>query len=358
MTEPLEQEQSRSQHIGAEPEAVPLPWILAVLLRDRRLILTCGAVGFIVAVVIALLKGTYYTASFSFIPQSGEDQARSGLATIAGQFGIAVGVGGSSQSPELYAELLATRGILGEIAQDSVTDAEKGHRRIPVPVFLKIKGGSPAVTFENTVRALRTRVVTTSVASHTTGVVSVSARTPSPQASLEIAQKLLDAVNRFNVETRKSQAAAERRFTEGRLAAEQASLRAAEDALQSFLRGNRQFSSASELSFQRDRLQRDVNLHQQIVQGLAQQYEDARIREVRDTPVITVIEQPALPVVPDSKGRVLLVLVLTTVALFLGAAYAIAREGWNRQRQGGEDEASYGALEAEWQRVRKSFRKS
>jgi uncharacterized protein involved in exopolysaccharide biosynthesis len=241
---------------------------------------------------------------------------------------------------------------------DSVTELDNGRRRVPLAEFLGIKGESAPVIFENTIRSLRKDVVATSVASHTTGVVTVSARTRAPQASLEIAQKLLDGVNRFNVETRKSQAAAERRFTEGRLDAEKAALRASEDALQRFLQGNRQFGNASELAFQRDRLQREVNLHQQIVQGLSQQYEDARIREVRDTPVITIIEQPALPVIQDPRGRLLNVVILTIVAAFLGTVFVIAREGWRRQRRGSADDPSYGLLEGEWRSVRETFSKS
>ena len=359
MTERVENEASTNEQSNDEPNAVPLPWILAVFLRDRWLILTFAGVGFAIAIVLALLKGPTYTSSFSFLPQSGEDQGRAGLASLAGQFGLSVGgLGAGSQPPQLYADLLATRGVLARIARDSVTDVENGSKHVPLAVFLKIKGGSAPVILENTIRSLRKDVVITSVATHTTGVVTVSARTQSPQASLEIAQKLLDGVNRFNVETRKSQAVSERRFTEGRLEAERAALRTAEDALQRFLQGNRQFGNASELAFQRDRLQRDLNLHQQIVQGLSQQYEDARIREVRDTPVITVIEQPNLPVFEDPKGRVLTTTILTIVAFFLGSVFAVAREGWHRQQRGSPNDASYAMLSGEWRDFRDSIRPS
>jgi uncharacterized protein involved in exopolysaccharide biosynthesis len=356
MSEQQDHDPLREQYPSEDPPAVPLPWILAVLLRERRLIAAFTAIGLVLAIALALLKGPTYTSTFSFLPQSGEDQGRLGLASLAGQFGISVGgLGGGSQHPQLYADLLVTRGVLATIARDSVTD---GQRRVPLAEFLRIKGESAPVVLENTIRTLRQQVVTTSVASHTTNVVTVSSRTRSPQASLEIAQKLLDGVNRFNVETRKSQAASERRFTEGRLEAEKAALRLAEDALQRFLQGNRQFGNASELAFQRDRLQREVNLHQQIVQGLSQQYEDARIREVRDTPVITIIEQPTLPVIQDSSGRLLNTIILTIVAGFLGAVFAIAREGWDRQRRGSESDPSYGLLEGEWRNLRETFKKS
>ena len=46
------------------------------------------------------------------------------------------------------------------------------------------------------------------------GVVTFEVETFNPQLSAKIAQRLLDLLNRFNLETRQSQAAAERRFTE------------------------------------------------------------------------------------------------------------------------------------------------
>jgi uncharacterized protein involved in exopolysaccharide biosynthesis len=222
---------------------------------------------------------------------------------------------------------------------------------VPLAAFLKIEDEDPAAVLESTIKTLRSEVITTSVAAHTSGVITVSARTRSPEVSLEIAQKLLVGLNQFNVSTRRSQAAEERRFTEGRLEATKASLRAAEDALQRFLQGNRQYQGSPELVFQQERLQREVTLQQQIVISLSQQYEDARIREVRDTPVITVIEQPTLPVFSDPKGRALLVIVTTFVSFFLGVAITITRAGWHRQRRLATD-SSYSMLANEWQRVR------
>lgn len=336
--------------------AVSFAWVLAVLLRWRRAILIVSAIGFVLALVAAVLKPATYTASFSFTPQTGQDASRSGLATLAGQFGLAVG--GGTQPPQLYADLLSTREVLGPIARDSFRVATNGATRVPLAEFLGVSGSDPRVVEELTLRELRTRVVAASAATRTTGVVSVIVRTKSPEVSLEVAQRLLDGLSQFNLATRKSQAGEERRFIEGRLASAKASLRAAEDAMQSFLSANRQLGNSPQLSFQRDRLQRDVSLQQQVVMGLAQQYEDARIREVRDTPVLTVIEKPTLPAMADPRGRVTTIVLGAFVAFALAVAAVLAGEGWRRQQRESEDDPSYAQLAAEWQRVRNPFRRS
>jgi uncharacterized protein involved in exopolysaccharide biosynthesis len=318
---------------------VSVPWLITALSRGRRVVLTLAALGFLVSLVIALFRGTFYTATFSFVPQSGQDQSRSsGLASLAGQFGINLGaVTGQGPSPQLYADLLRTREILGALVKDTVVDANGS--RMPLPAFLGIKGTNQPVQAENTVRVLRDKVVGTTVAARTSGMITVTVRTRSAQASFMMAQQLLDALNSFNVAKRKSQATEERRFTEGRLADARAALRASEDAMQQFLQANRQYTGSPELVFQRDRLEREVNLQQQVVTGLAQQYEDARIREVRDTPVLTVLEDPALPALPDPRGRATTVVLGTILAGMIGVAWVIGRTGLQREatRQAKQD---------------------
>jgi uncharacterized protein involved in exopolysaccharide biosynthesis len=168
--------------------------------------------------------------------------------------------------------------------------------------------------------------------------------------SLKIAERLLEGLNYFNLITRQSQARQERRFTEGRLEAARASLRAAEDVLQRFLQANRQFAESPALTFQRDRLQREVLLQQQVVVSLAQQYEENRIREVRDTPVITIIETPILAARPDSRLWALIVCLGTVGGFCVGVLIVISRDAW-RDRAMQRDPA-LGLLSSEWKRIR------
>jgi hypothetical protein len=51
--------------------------------------------------------------------------------------------------------------------------------------------------------------------------------------------------------------------------------------------------------------QREVVNRQQVYSTLVQSYEQARITEVRDTPVITVLQSPFLPPEPDGRGLTL-----------------------------------------------------
>lgn len=319
---------------------------IALLLRERATILKFVIAGMVFGLVIALLRPASYTTTFSFIPQANEDAARGGLASLAGQFGINVGSSlGQGQSPEFYADVLRTREVLAAVAHDSIPTDTRGEEKVSIIEFLGVEGSDSAVRLDNAIRALRDELIESEIAS-TTGIVTVKVRSRSAPASLGISERLLDELNRFNLVTRQSQAKAEREFVEERLKESRAALRAAEDELQAFLQANRQIANSPSLTFQRERLAREVAHQQQVVTSLAQQYEEARIREVRDVPVITTIERPALAVRPDSRRLIFTVLAGASAAFFLALALVLARHAFRPSgRRGARNEGP--AREAE-----------
>jgi uncharacterized protein involved in exopolysaccharide biosynthesis len=306
------------------------------LLRNRWRIARWAMVGAAVAALLGFSKPAIYLASASFVPQ-GNDPGRSGLASLAGQFGVSLPAGTQSLSPDFYAKLLKSRVLLAPIARDTFAVQEMGQRRVPFLDLFKISDGSPKQREERGMMLLKSMVVVSVVKS--SGVVELAVATRWPSVSLAIVTSLVIGVNEYNQRTRQSQAAAERKFVEGRVAVANAELRAAEDRLEGFLRNNRQFASSPELTFQRDRLQRDVSLQQQVFTSLTQSYEEVRIREVRDTPVITMFETPSVRAQPESRGRVSAVLLGILLGGFIGVLVAFTSGMTARRRKGGDVEA-------------------
>src|SRR5690349_5015922 len=252
------------------------------LLRNRWRIARWMAVGGLIAAAFAIFKPALYVASTSFVTQGGTDATRSGLASLAGQLGVAIPTSNQSLSPEVYARLLKSRVVLQTIARDTFQVQEMGGKRVTFLDLFDIRDASEIRREDKGVKLLG-NIVTVGVAK-TTGVVEISVATKWRSVSLAIANELINGVNDYNERTRQSQASAERKFVEGRLAIAAADLRDAEDRLEQFLRTNMQLGGSPELTIQRDRLQRNVSLRQQVFTSLTQSYEEARIREVRDTP--------------------------------------------------------------------------
>jgi uncharacterized protein involved in exopolysaccharide biosynthesis len=306
--------------------------VAALLLRNRWRILRWAFAGALLTLAFVWTRPSLYRASASFIPQ-GADSERSSLASIAGQFGVSLPSSSQSLTPDFYLRLLKSPELLGRVARDTVVVPELGGRRVAMEDLLEIDSGSAKEREEGAVKELTDRVVAS--ASKTTSVVDFSASMKWPSVSLRVVRTLLDGVNDFNLRIRRDQASAERKFVEERLAESAAALRLAEDRLQQFLQSNRQLG-APDLQFTRDRLQREVSLRQQVFTSLTQSYEEVRMREVRDTPVITIVDEPHVPSKPIPRGRGVRTLLGFIVGALVGSMFVILGDRVSKRRAEGD----------------------
>jgi uncharacterized protein involved in exopolysaccharide biosynthesis len=300
-----------------QDDEISLFAIATVLLRNRWRIVRWAIVGALIALAAVFTRPKLYTASMSFVPQ-GADAARSSLASLAGQFGIATPSGNYSQQPEFYINLLASRELLLPIARDTFAVGEKGGTRMTFFELFEIRGAPGPAREEAAVKALRGMIKTSQI--RNAGIIRANVATKWPSVSFRISESLLDGLNAYNLRSRQGQAAAERRFVEGRLGIAKDSLRAAEDRLQDFLARNKSgINTSPHLNSALQRLERDVSSRTTIVTSLTQDYEDVRIREVRDTPTITVVESPSVSTIPAPRRRAM----STLLGLILGAGAGI-----------------------------------
>lgn len=301
------------------------------LLRRRRRIALGALGGALIAGVLSQLRPVVYTTTASFIPQGAADSPVSGLAGLAGQFGVSLPSGNQINTPDFYVSLLKTRTLFAGLVDDTLIVAEAGGKRIAIPDLLGVRV-SPARE-EETVRALKSLVATTIV--RPVGIVEVAVSTRWPSVSAAIASALLDRINEFTKSARQHQAAEERLFFEERMAVAAQELRQAEDSFMNFDRKNAQVGRSPHLTSQRDRLARSVAFRQQLYTQVAIAFENGRIKEVRDAPGITVIEKPLSTSQREPRHRVLHVLVGTVLGGVLGVLLTFWAE-WiaYRRREG------------------------
>ena len=315
------------------PEA-SLLGLLNVLLRRRWLVLLPAAAIVAIAIVTTYLKPRTYTSTAAFVPHV--RQSSGSLQGLASQLGIGLAQGDPMQSPQFYVELAESREILSTVADTRYSfTTDTGVVSGTLGDVLQPPGRTAGERRETLLRQLE-RLIDAGQ-SQQTGIVRISVTTPHAELSQRIVENIIALVNDFNLQTRQSQVRAEREFLEQRLGEAQGELRAAEDRLQGFLARNRNFGLSSALTVERERLQRDVATYRAIYTDLAQNFERARMEEVRDTPVITVLERPEVPVVPDRRGLLRNALLALVAGLTLGVVLAFVREYLLRLRN---DEAT------------------
>jgi hypothetical protein len=107
-------------------------------------------------------------------------------------------------------------------------------------------------------------------------------------------------------------------------------LRASEDRLAAFFSGNRVYENSPSLSLTQTRLTRDMELQRQLNATLSQQAEQAKLDEVRDTPVLTVLERPDLPLRPEPRGTVRFTLFALVGGSVLGVLFGLLSDTMRR----------------------------
>lgn len=296
--------------------------IVNELLRGRRIIVLATLLLPAVMVGMALSSAQSYTASAAFMPQA-RRSSTAGISGIASQLGLSVGTDAGNPVP-LYADLLRSRAILGAVAARTYT-LRDGDAVVtgPLETVLHVTAPRPELKREYTIAALRNAIRV--IPDPKTGIIRVSVDGPDPELARALVANMLEELSRFNLETRQSQAKAERVFAERRLQEIRGELSVAEDRQEQFFRENREYRNSPQLLITAQRLERDVSFRQQLFAGYAQAYEQAKVDEVRDTPVISVIEPPERSFVPNRRYIIVKGLTGIIVGFVLSALFVLAR---------------------------------
>jgi uncharacterized protein involved in exopolysaccharide biosynthesis len=322
---------------------------LAVFIERRRTIVRGAFVGGVVAVGVALVLPPVYTTEVQFTPAES-----SKLSSLVGVGGLAA-LGGlltpeQQGSPFFYVALAQSDEITrAVILKGYRVTADSTATLIDID---RVSGKTPAERLEREIIQLQKRV-TTSV-DREAGIVTLRVDASTPELSSAIAEAFLEAINRFNVDSRNSSAHAKRVFLDARARDLETTLHAAEDSLRNFLMKNRSFENSPNLTFEYGRLKRRVDADQDLYLTVRQQHELAKIDEVKDIPLITVV-QPAHPPLLKSRPKrrvlalagvmvgVLIAYLVVLVELYLAAVPSEGRQGWVR-------------LSDAWQGVRRNVR--
>ncbi len=327
-------------------EDVSLLEALTPLVRHWRTVLLWPTLFAVAAAAVSLLMPPGYTATATFTPVASASlsipSGLAGLAGLAGQLGLPGASAGASTSPDYFAEVLHSREILSKMLLDAFPDPRFGADSALRPLIdiMDVKGKTAQARLEEGIRKLD-RQVRTSV-DHQTGIVTLQVRLRWAKLVAALANQMVQELNRFNLERRQSQSRAQRQFTEQRLSGAESELHSAEQAQLQFLEANRRYSESPLLAFQAARLERAVQLKQEVYITLSKAYEEARIAEVRDTPVLTVIDAAETPYRRSAPRRTLIVVVAVMLGAVVGLAAAYVRE--LRENLGREARPDYRAF--------------
>ncbi len=303
----------------------------SVFLRHRRATMWFPLVVAALTGVITLLISPTYTATTTFVPETGtQGRLPSGLAGLAGlatQFGVSLGPE-ASKSPRFYADILHSRELMEHVLLSHYSDPRnKAQTSADSATLLSILGVSGRDAADSLYRGVKKLSNRTSVrVDPQTNIVSLSVDEHYPHLAAAVANRFVAYLNAFNAQYRQSQAREQRKFVEQRLVDGERDLRTAEEDLRAFYERNRSWQQSPQLTFEEGRLRRQVEVRQEVYLTLKREYESARIQEVNDTPVITVIDSATAPVRRSKPERILLLAIALVVSAMMGASWAAGTE--------------------------------
>lgn len=308
--------------------------IVNAVLRNWRVVAILPIFVAIIAGVWSLTRDRTYAASASFMPQVAEGRGVSGAAALAQQFGVSLGTDRPGQSPQFYVDLLRSTRLLRQAVEEEyelpTADEQIGAGTlIEYWEFDNNSGSLPPWRLATE----KLRAAISASAKWETGVVQLTVTSEHPMVAEQIAETLLRLLNDVNLEVRQRRAQEEGRFISGRITEARAELLAVEGALQDFLRQNRDFHNSPELTFEHDRLTRQVMMRQEVYTSLLRSQEQIRIDAVRDIPLFTVIDHPVGSAEPQGRGTVMRVLVAFALGLMLALLVAFLVEFSRRNRE-------------------------
>jgi uncharacterized protein involved in exopolysaccharide biosynthesis len=266
----------------------------------------------IVTAIILLVVPNYYIAQVTILPPAGKSSF-SGLMNLASELGYSSSGDGIINSPQVISRIVRSR-VLSEMLGKREYFHNGKNRTLKLREVFKVKEKDPARIEYFTHLALN-RAMTTSIDARIKSL-DISVKVNDPLIAAELMNAIVEELDSYNKLYRNNKAKSNREFVEKRLKDTGDSLAKYEEALRLFREENRQVTQSPMLMLRQQRLVRKMNVSEELYLLLTKEYETTKIQEVRDTPVLDIIEMAKpLPVKSGPvKRKVLMVVFFLSLA--------------------------------------------
>jgi len=245
----------------------------------------------VLSIAVTYALPYWYRSGAEFTIEAGPTAANasSGVLGIASQLGLA-SLAGGVPSVNYYEEVLGSDLVLDHVALGALPADSQATRYLRTFSVGHV-ADTPRLRDEARQRFQHHFGTSTNGRANTISFW-VEARTA--YAARSAADTILAVLDATITSIRRQRASAERAFLESRLDTALQMEGAVEDTLRSFYLHNR-IINTPDLQFTEARLKREVDFALQLTLQLRTQVEQARLQEVRDTPVVSLVAAPELP---------------------------------------------------------------
>ena len=304
-----------------QENSIDLFALFAVVWIKRKLIVAIVGVASVMAIGISLILQESFLATAVILPETDKSKLSSmgGLSDLASLAGVNVGSEGSLV--KLYPTILKSEAVLKNVVYKKYQTKEFS-QPVDLIEYWKIEAKSEGIQYETALKSLRDILQVTM--DNKTSVITMTLSMPEPQLAADILNEVTSELDKFIRNKRTTSAGEQRRFVEGRLAEVKDDLSKAENILKEFREKNRQVLSP-QLLLEQERFIRDVQINATIYIELRKQYELVKIEEVKNIPIINIMDPARAPARKDKPKRAIIVLTVFFMSLVGTIGYVLVR---------------------------------
>ena len=310
---------------------------VAKILFNRKIYIAFSiGIPLLLAIIYVFIATPQYSSYISINPvNEHSNNAVSGLQGIASTIGMDIGANDNSS---FYIPDIVNSRILKEAIIYNKWNTKKYNDNVNLIDYWEI-GKDSGFSFrslfinnkhiikdiEDLESALGKLTQQISVTEEESGLMIISVLMEEPKLAADIANYIANYVKSYISEEMTLQSTKFRIFIEERLKSSKIDLRVIEEKLNLYRKNHPLALDTPDLQLERARLIRDVEINQEVYLTLLTQYELAKIEELKETPVINVLDNAEAPIRKDSPKRKLLVILGLISGLFFGSMFTLLK---------------------------------
>ncbi len=318
-------EESNSLNTAREKSSIDYAELFSVLLGSRKLIGIITASVTKAALLISLVLPKYYRSTVVILPETNQSKLAglSNLASLAG-----VNVGGEVSLSKLYPTIVISEVVLKNVI----------YRKYPTKLFpdsadlikiWEVDEKDPQLAYEAMLKSLRDELeVSLDIK---TSVITISLLTQEPQLSADVVNAVASELDLFVRTKRTTNASEQRKWIEGRLKEVKGDLEKSENALKDFRENNRRVSDSPQLFLQQERFIREVQINSTLYTELKKQYELAKIEEIKNIPIVNVMDVGRPAAKKEKPKKSIIILVSFILSLFGGMGFVYLKHRYGEK---------------------------
>lgn len=292
---------------------------VSLLWSKRKFIMLVTLITTVVFIGLTFLMTPTYLSSTVILPEM--DKGKLGplgdLAALAG-----VNIGGEVIMIKLYPDIIQSDAVLTPIIEKKYK-SKFFDKPVNLYEYFDIEEETPRRTLEVALKSIRSKLKIELSAK--TGLLTYSIETKDAQVSADILNTITAELNNFLLTKKTTNASEQRKWIEKRMKEVKQDLEKAENNLKDFREKNRRVSDSPQLLLEQGRLMREVTLQETISLTLQQQYEVARIEEIKNVPIINVLDEAKPAAEKNSPKRRIFVTVGFLLSFIGAVGYVIVK---------------------------------